>query len=80
MRILSRAALVLVARTAMHHGDAPQLEADRKNLLVGIRPNRSTPADFQGRRIIRLIKKPILNYGPTKLQPTEIVGPKAALT
>jgi hypothetical protein len=48
MRILSRAALVLVARTAMHQGDAPLLEADLKNLLVGIRPNRSTPADFSG--------------------------------
>ena len=39
---------------------APLSEADLKNLLAGIRQNRTTQADFQEERVIRLMKKPIL--------------------
>ena len=42
---------------------APLSEADLKNLLAGIRQNRTTQADFQEERVIRLMKKPILSSG-----------------
>src|SRR5437667_11015991 len=42
---------------------APVSEADLKNLLAGTRQNRSTQADFQEQRMIRLMKKPILSSG-----------------
>jgi outer membrane lipoprotein-sorting protein len=51
------AALMSAAKTA------PLSEADLKNLLAGIRQNRSTQADFQEERVIRLMKKPILSSG-----------------
>ena len=59
---------------------APLSEADLKNLLAGIRQNRSNQADFQEQRMIRLVKKPILNYGAVRLQAAGRVGPNAALT
>jgi outer membrane lipoprotein-sorting protein len=48
---------------------APLSEADLKNLLAGIRQNRSTQADFQEERVIRLMKKPILSSGTISFQP-----------
>jgi len=48
---------------------APLSEADLKNLLAGIRQNRSTQADFQEERLIRLMKKPILSSGRIWFQP-----------
>src|SRR3989440_4904189 len=48
---------------------APLSEADLKNLLAGIRQNRSTHADFQEERVIRLMKKPIVSLGRIWFQP-----------
>jgi len=64
---------------------APLSEADLKNLLAGIRQNRSTQADFQEQRVIRLMKKPILNSGKVWFQPPnkfrrEVKGNSPSLT
>src|SRR5262249_30331664 len=48
---------------------APLSEADLKNLLAGIRANRSTQADFQEERVIRLMKKPVVSSGRISFQP-----------
>src|SRR5437764_858074 len=48
---------------------APLSEADLKNLLAGVRQNRSTQADFQEQRVLRLMKKPILSSGTIWFQP-----------
>ena len=61
--VLASVALTSIARTA------PLSEADLKNLLAGIRQNRSTQADFQEHRVIRLMKKPILSSGTVWFQP-----------
>jgi chaperone LolA len=61
--VLASVALASIARTA------PLAEADLKNLLAGIRQNRSTQADFQEQRVIRLMKKPILSSGTIWFQP-----------
>jgi outer membrane lipoprotein carrier protein len=60
---LAFAALISIGKTA------PLSEADLKNLLAGIRQNRSTQADFQEERVIRLMKKPILSSGKVCFQP-----------
>ena len=61
--VLASVALTPIAKTA------PLSEADLKNLLAGIRQNRSTQADFQEQRVIRLMKKPILSSGTIWFQP-----------
>jgi len=61
--VLASIVLTPIARTA------PLSEADLKNLLAGIRQNRSTQADFQEQRVIRLMKKPILSSGTIWFQP-----------
>jgi outer membrane lipoprotein carrier protein len=48
---------------------APLSETELKNLLVAIRQNRSTQADFQEERVIRLMKKPVLSSGTVSFQP-----------
>jgi outer membrane lipoprotein-sorting protein len=48
---------------------APVSEVDLKNLLAGVRQNRSTQADFQEERMIRLMKKPIVSSGTIWFQP-----------
>jgi outer membrane lipoprotein-sorting protein len=63
----------------------PLLEADLKNLLAGIRQNRSTQADFQEQRMIRLMKKPILTSGKVWFRPPnkfrrEVKGSSPSLT
>src|SRR5437667_10640509 len=55
--VLAFTALTSIAKTA------PLSEADLKNLLAGIRSNRSTQADFQEQRVMRLMKKPIVSSG-----------------
>jgi outer membrane lipoprotein-sorting protein len=55
--------LTSIARTA------PLSEADLKNLLAAIRQNRTTQADFQEQRVIRLMKNPILSSGTVWFQP-----------
>src|SRR6266496_1346331 len=61
--VLTFVALTCTAKTA------PLSEADLKNLLAGIRQNRTTQADFQEQRVIRLMKKPILSSGKVWFQP-----------
>ncbi len=61
--LLASVALTSTAKTA------PLSEADLKNLLAGIRQNRSTQAEFQEQRVIRLMKKPILSSGRIWFQP-----------
>jgi len=50
-------------------GAAPLSEAELKNLLGAIRQNRTTQADFQEERVIRLMKKPVLSSGTVSFQP-----------
>jgi outer membrane lipoprotein carrier protein len=64
---------------------APLSDADLKNLLAGIRQNRTTQADFQEQRVIRLMKKPILSSGKVWFQPPnkfrrEVKGSSPSLT
>src|SRR5438034_3635887 len=68
MRLSVFAALALVALTSFAK-TAPISEGDLKNLLAGIRQNRSTQSDFQEERVIRLMKKPILSSGRISFQP-----------
>src|SRR5213595_1732024 len=60
---LASIVLTSIARTA------PLSETDLKNLLAGVRQNRSTQADFQEQRVLRLMKKPILSSGTVWFQP-----------
>jgi outer membrane lipoprotein carrier protein len=48
---------------------APLSEAELKNLLTAIRQNRTTQADFQEERAIRLMQKPVLSSGTVSFQP-----------
>lgn len=64
---------------------APVSEVDLKNLLAAIRQNRSTQADFQEERVIRLMKKPIQSSGKVWFQPPnkfrrEVKGNSPSLT
>jgi outer membrane lipoprotein-sorting protein len=68
MRVSVLAALAFAALTSIGR-TAPLSEGDLKNLLAGIRQNRSTQADFQEERVIRLMKKPILSSGRIWFQP-----------
>jgi outer membrane lipoprotein-sorting protein len=61
--MLGTVALASLANTA------PLSEGDLKSLLAGIRQNRSTQADFQEERVIRLMKKPILSSGTVWFEP-----------
>src|SRR5213593_157850 len=61
--VLASVALTSIARTA------PLSEADLKNLLAGIRQNRTSQADFQEERVIRLMKKPTLSSGTVWFEP-----------
>ncbi len=62
-------AVILFVTVACFAEGAPLSEADLKNLLAGIRANRSTQADFQEERAIRLMKKPIVSSGRISFQP-----------
>src|SRR5947199_2453573 len=68
MRTVLYAAFLFVALTSIGNS-APVSEADLKNLLAGIRQNRSNQADFQEQRMIRLMKKPIQSSGKVWFQP-----------
>jgi outer membrane lipoprotein-sorting protein len=68
MRAFASAVVAFVALTSTAK-TAPLSEADLKNLLAGIRQNRSTQADFQEERMIRLMKKPIVSSGRIWFQP-----------
>src|SRR2546429_6613662 len=68
MRAFVSAVLAFVALTSTAK-TAPLSETDLKNLLAGIRQNRSTQADFQEERMIRLMMKPIRSSGRIWFQP-----------
>src|SRR6058998_2890933 len=68
MRALMHAMLAYLALTSIV-GAAPLSEAELKNLLAAIRQNRTTQADFQEERVIRLMKKPVLSSGTVWFQP-----------
>jgi outer membrane lipoprotein carrier protein len=79
------AVMFLVAVLGSIANSAPLSEADLKNLLAGIRQNRTTQADFQEQRMIRLMKKPILSSGKVWFQPPnkfrrEVKGNSPSLT
>jgi len=84
MRRTFCAAILLVSLTCVA-SSAPVSEADLNNLLARIRENRSTQADFQEERIIRLMKKPIVSSGKVWFQPPnkfrrEVKGNSPSLT
>ena len=68
MRVFVLATLVSVTLASIEK-TGPLSEGDLNNLLAGIRQNRSTQADFQEERVIRLMKKPILSSGTIWFQP-----------
>src|SRR6476619_4689049 len=47
---------------------APISDSELKNLLAAIRQNRSTQADFQEQRVIRLMKNPVMSSGTVWFQ------------
>jgi chaperone LolA len=67
MRDLVYATIAVVTLTSSG-GAAPLSETDLKNLLASIRQNRSTQADFQEERVIRLMKKPVVSSGTVWFQ------------
>jgi outer membrane lipoprotein-sorting protein len=84
MRLVLSVMLVVAVMGSIGNS-APVSEADLKNLLAGIRQNRSTQADFQEERMIRLMKKPIVSSGkvwfqsPNKFR-REVKGSSPSLT
>jgi outer membrane lipoprotein-sorting protein len=68
MRAFVFAGLASIVLTSIARA-APLSETDLKNLLAGVRQNRSTQADFQEQRVIRLMKKPIVSSGTIWFQP-----------
>ena len=84
MRIIASATLVLAVLMSVTK-TAPLSEGDLKNLLAGIRQNRSSQADFQEERVIRLMKKPIVSSGRISFQPPnkfrrEVKGNSSSVT
>src|SRR4026208_125831 len=84
MRTVLLSIVLFVALTCIANS-APVSEADLKNLFAAIRQNRSTQADFQERRMIRLMKKPIQSSGKVWFQPPnkfrrEVKGNSPSLT
>src|SRR5216117_4112160 len=77
--VLAFIALTSPAKTA------PLSEPDLKDLLAGIRANRTTQADFQEERVMRLMKKPIVSSGKIWFQPPnkfrrEVKGKSPSIT
>lgn len=67
MRTLFLSILFAVTLSCATHGAA--LSGDElKNLLTSIRQNRSTQADFQEQRVIRLMKNPVTSSGTVWFQ------------
>jgi outer membrane lipoprotein carrier protein len=59
----------LVSTLASVAKSAPISDSELKNLLAAIRQNRTTQADFQEQRVIRLMKNPVLSSGTVWFQP-----------
>ena len=68
MRTIFFAIAFATALTCVTNG-APVSEAELRNLLAEIRQNRSTQADFQDQRVIRLMKNPVQSSGTVWFQP-----------
>jgi len=67
MRTILLLTVFAIASTCVIHG-APLSEGELKNLLASIRQNRSTQADFQEQRVIRLMKNPVISAGTVWFQ------------
>jgi outer membrane lipoprotein carrier protein len=68
MRTLLLPIVFVIGLTCFTDG-APLSGDELKNLLAAIRQNRTTQADFQERRVIRLMKNPVLSSGTVWFQP-----------
>jgi outer membrane lipoprotein carrier protein len=68
MRSILLPIVFVIALTSSTRG-APLSGDELKNLLAAIRQNRTTQADFQEERVIRLMKKPVLSSGTVWFQP-----------
>jgi outer membrane lipoprotein carrier protein len=68
MRTILLPIFFVIALTAITHG-APLSGDELKNLLAAIRQNRSTQADFQEQRVLRLMKNPVQSSGTVWFQP-----------
>src|SRR6266478_6627470 len=78
-------AMLLFIAVAFFAESAPLSESDLKNFLAGIRANRTTQADFQEERVMRLMKKPIVSSGKIWFQPPnkfrrEVKGDSPSIT
>ena len=62
-------AVLLSAALASIANSTPLSEAELKNLLAAIRESRTTRADFQEERMMRLMKKPVVSSGTVWFQP-----------
>ena len=67
MRTILPSIVFLIALTCITDG-APLSGEELKNLLAAIRQNRSTQADFQEQRVIRLMKNPVQSSGTVWFQ------------
>ena len=84
MRTLVLSISVVIALTAITDS-APFSDGELKNLLAAIRQNRTTQADFQEERVIRLMKKPVTSSGRIWFQPPnkfrrEVKGTSPSIT
>jgi len=84
MRRILSIVVGLISLTSFANAEALS-GAELKNLLARIRENPITQADFQEQRVIRLMKKPIVNSGKVWFQPPnkfrrEVKGNSPSLT
>jgi len=61
--------ILVVSALASVAKSAPLSDSEQKNLLAAIRQNRTTQADFQEQRVIRLMKNPVLSSGTVWFEP-----------
>lgn len=67
MRTVFLSIVLLMALSWITRG-SPLSDGELKNLLAAIRQNRSTQADFQEQRVIRLMKNPVTSSGTVWFQ------------
>ena len=84
MRTLLLSISVVIALPSITDS-APFSDGELKNLLAAIRQNRTTQADFQEERVIRLMKKPITSSGRISFLPPnkfrrEVKGTSPSIT
>jgi outer membrane lipoprotein carrier protein len=61
--------ILVVSALASVAKSAPLSESELKNLLAEVRQNRTTQADFQEQRVIRLMKNPVVSSGAVWFEP-----------